>query len=149
MVTLFASIVGFIGSIFPELLKMLKDKNDKAHELKILEKQMEMQKNGASARLEEITSHHNVALQKAIYRTYRTGITWVDSLNGTVRPVLAYSFFILYGVVKFLQVWTITSNAPAFVYLDVLWTEEDHAIFAGIISFYYGQRAINKHRTKK
>jgi hypothetical protein len=149
MVTLFASIVGFISSIFPELLKIFRDKNDKAHEIKILEKQIEMQEKGINARLDEIGLSYDVANTRTIYRTYKTGINWVDSLNGTVRPVIAYSFFILYGLVKFMQISTITGNAPAFIYLDILWAEEDHAIFAGIISFYYGQRSMGKYRHKK
>jgi hypothetical protein len=28
--------------------------------------------------------------------------------------------------------------------VEVLWNGEDQAIFAGIISFYYGQRALGK-----
>ena len=31
----------------------------------------------------------------------------------------------------------------------LLWTTEDHAIFAGIISFYFGQRAMSKLRSGK
>ena len=31
MLTLFASIVGFVGSLVPEILKFLKDKSDKAY----------------------------------------------------------------------------------------------------------------------
>ena len=149
MVTLFASIVGFISSIFPELLKIFKDKNDKAHEIKILEKQIEMQEKGINARLDEIGADYDLANAKDIYRTYKTGVTWVDALNGSVKPVLAYSFFILYGLVKFIQISAISAGAPAFVYFDILWAEEDHAIFAGIISFYYGQRSMTKYRQKK
>ena len=31
MLTLFASIVGFVGSLVPEIFKFLKDKSDKAY----------------------------------------------------------------------------------------------------------------------
>jgi hypothetical protein len=69
------------------------------------------------------------------------GIRWVDALNGTVRPVIAYSFFILYALVKGMQ---FSAGLPW-----LLWTEEDQAIFAGIISFYFGQRAMSKLRQGK
>ena len=39
MITLLASIAGFITSIVPEIIKYFKDINDKKHELDILEKQ--------------------------------------------------------------------------------------------------------------
>jgi len=70
----------------------------------------------------------------------------VDALNGTVRPVIAYSFFMLYAAVKLLSYAAIAgSNAVPFVVIhDTLWTEDDAAIFAGIISFYFGQRAMKK-----
>jgi hypothetical protein len=66
-----------------------------------------------------------------------------------VRPVLAYAFFFLYAVVKFMQLNAITTNAPLYSFLDILWTEDDQAIFAGIISFYYGQRAVSQLRGRK
>jgi hypothetical protein len=149
MITLLASIIGFIGSIVPELLKILKDKSDKTHELKIFDKQLQMQQKGISNRLEEITAYEQIQTNKALYRTYRTGINWVDSLNGTVRPVIAYAFFLLYAGVKIMQFKSLGHNAPLIAYSEILWSENDHAIFVGIISFYYGQRAINKTKYKK
>ena len=102
---------------------------------------MEQQKLGASQRLEEIQLNADIAESQALYRTYSTGIRWVDALNGTVRPVIAYSFFILYALVKVMQ---FSADLPW-----LLWTAEDQAIFAGIISFYFGQRAMSKLRSGK
>ncbi|MFO1242038.1 MAG: hypothetical protein U1E36_02395 [Rickettsiales bacterium] len=36
----------------------------------------------------------DIAESRALYQTYNTGIRWVDTLNGTVRPVIAYNFFL-------------------------------------------------------
>jgi hypothetical protein len=149
MITLLASIAGFISSIFPEILKLIKDKNDKNHELKILDRQFAMQKAGIDSRLEEIGVKADISASNALYSTYKTGIDWVDALNGTVRPVLAYAFFVLYSMVKFLQFSIIGDNAPMVVYIETLWTIDDQAIFAGIISFYYGQRALAKLRGRR
>lgn len=146
MITLFASIAGFISSIFPEIFKILRDKQDKKHELLLLEKQIEMHKSGVNTRLEEIGYDADQSEIRALYETYHTGISWVDAFNGTVRPVLAYAFFILYSGVKLMQ-FTAIINEPDFgSFISILWTTEDQAIFAGIISFYYGQRSINKFK---
>lgn len=40
-------------------------------------------------------------------------------------------------------------GVPFVVVYDTLWTEDDAAIFAGIISFYFGQRAMSKVRGRK
>ncbi|AIL64476.1 hypothetical protein NOVO_00325 [Rickettsiales bacterium Ac37b] len=148
MVTLLAAIAGFIGSICPEILKIIRDKNDKKHELEILDRQLELQKSGFTYRLQEIESSYAMSEARAIYKTYKTGIHWVDALNGTVRPVLAYAFFILYTLVKILQYSMMEANLPLYIYLDILWSVDDQAIFVAIISFYFGQRALNKIKRK-
>jgi hypothetical protein len=79
-----------------------------------------------------------------LYKTYSTGIHWLDALNGTVRPLLAYAFFALYALTKLLQFSLIDDTIPASIY--ILWQDEDRAIFVGIISFYFGQRAMAKVR---
>ena len=136
MFTLLGSLLGFISSTFPSLIKLWQDASDKKHELAVLQMQMQFQAQGHQERIEEINTNADIAESAALYKTYNTGIGWVDELNGTVRPVIAYALFILYASVKITHFsiempWT-------------LWTEEDQAIFAGIISFYFGQRAMNK-----
>ncbi|WP_439271848.1 hypothetical protein [Pseudochrobactrum sp. HB0163] len=139
MITLIGALLGFISSAFPDLLKIWRDAADRKHELAILQMQMEQQRQGHTNRLEEINVQADIAESRALYKTYHTGIKWVDALNGTVRPVIAYSFFILYAVVKMMQ---FSADLPW-----LLWTAEDQTIFAGIISFYFGQRAMSKLRT--
>ncbi len=141
MITLLGSLLGFISAAFPDLIKLFRDAQDRKHEITILQMQMEQQKQGASQRLEEIQVNADITESSALYKTYTTGISWVDALNGTVRPVIAYSFFILYATVKAMQ---FSANLPW-----LLWTAEDQAIFAGIISFYFGQRAMSKLRSGK
>jgi len=146
MITLLGSLLGFITSTFPSLLKLWQDSSDKKHELAVLQLQMQAQAQSHTERLEEINTQADIAESDALYKTYATGIDWVDALNGTVRPVIAYSFFILYAAVKLLAYAAIaSSNAVPFVVIhDTLWTDDDAAIFAGIISFYFGQRAMKK-----
>lgn len=138
MITALAALLGFLSSMLPEMVSFLRDRADRAHELKILALQIEQQKQGALARLEEIRTQGDAAITRAAYRTWYSGIRWVDALNGTVRPVIAYAFFLLYAAVKWSQV---QSGLPW-----LIWSEEDQAIFAGVISFYYGQRAFGKVR---
>ena len=103
MVTLLASIAGFISSIIPEIIKYFKDINDKKHELDILNKQIEYNATNAAKSLEEIHISRDILEQASLYSTYKTEIKWVDTLNGSVRPILAYSFFLMYVGVKYLQ----------------------------------------------
>jgi hypothetical protein len=137
MVTILSAVLGFFGSMLPDVLALFRDNADRKHERHILELQLKQQELGRSERLEEVRLQADAVERVALYRTYHTGIAWVDALNGTVRPVLAYAFFLLYALVKFMT-WVDGGY--------VLWTDEDHAVFAGIISFYFGQRAFGKVR---
>lgn len=149
MVTLFASIAGFITSIIPELLKFLRDKYDKKHELEIMDRQIKCGTNFSKPTIDEIYIAKDIAETASLYNTYKVGISWVDALNGSVRPVLAYSFFALYSAMKAIQYSAINASAIAIEYMDILWNVDDQAIFAGIISFYFGQRTFSKINNKR
>ena len=144
MITLFGSLIGFLGAIFPEFLKLFRDHQDKKHELRLLEMQMEQQRLGHAQRLEEVAIGADIAESQALYKTYHAGVAWVDALNGSVRPVLAYAFFFLYAATKIMQYSLL--DADSAMTLAILWNVEDQAIFAGIMSFYFGQRAMAKLR---
>lgn len=149
MITLLGTLLGFIGSLAPDILKLFQNKQDAKHELAMLQMQKDIQAAGHAAKLEEIGAFADVAESKALYKTWLSGVKWVDALNGTVRPVLAYSFFFLYAGIKLLQFSMIGDlSNPLPWQLAALWTEEDQAIFAGIIAFYFGQRQMNKVRAK-
>lgn len=147
MVTLLGSLIGFISAAFPDLLKIWRDAADRKHELTILEMQMAQAAQGHQQRLEEINAQADISESRALYKTYYSGIRWVDALNGTVRPVLAYSFFLLYFVIKCMQFAMVDLADPLPWQIAALWSVEDQAIFAGIISFYFGQRAMAKVRS--
>lgn len=146
MMTLLGSLLGFVSAAFPDLLKLWRDRADRQHELTILRMQMEQAAQGHQQKLEEINTQADIAESRALYKTYYSGIKWVDALNGTVRPVLAYAFFILYFVIKCMQFTMVDLTSPLPWHMDMLWSVEDQAIFAGIISFYFGQRAMSKVR---
>jgi hypothetical protein len=145
MVTLFASIAGFITSMIPEIFRFFKDLNDKKHELDIMAIQVQMAKMKIGENLNEIKSFYDASEFARLYNTYKTGISWIDALNGSVRPVMAYCFFGLYAFLKYVQYISVTSAIySSGVIIDLLWTTDDQAIFAGIISFYFGQRTFSK-----
>jgi len=148
MTTLLGAMLGFFTSMLPELVTFLKDKNDRQHELQILSLQLKQQRMNQADRLEAISLENEIKLSNGLYKTFYSNIRWVDAFNATVRPVLAYAFFALYVWVKIVAVLSLSSeNTPSFVMLyHTLWTQEDAAIFAGIISFYFGQRSLMKMR---
>lgn len=70
MMTLLGSLLGFLSAAFPDLLKLFRDTQDRRHELKILELQLEQQRQGHTNRLEEIQVQGDIAESRALYKTY-------------------------------------------------------------------------------
>ena len=151
MLTLLGALLGFFSSSFPTLLKFFNQKQDRAHELAIMDRQIELAKSGQTSRLEEVRLQAESAEQVALYQhaqhshVKQTSL-WVDALAASVRPVITYAFFGLYGVIKVSQ-WIILTHtllsAQSFVFL---WSEEDAALFAAVMSFWFGHRALIKRR---
>ena len=147
MITLLASIAGFITSIIPELIKYYQDINDKKHELNILEKQINSATINDQNNLAEIQISQDNLIQASLHSNCKTDIKWIDSLNGSVRPVLAYCFFLLYVIIKYFQYLAIMAEQVLIEYIEIIWNVNDQAIFASIISFYYGHRTFrNIHK---
>lgn len=147
ILTLITTFLGFFTSLLPEVVSMFKAKQDNAHELAILELQMKSAIQGHIAKLEEIGANADIVETQEIYKTYTTGITWVDALNGSVRPVISYGFFLLYSFMKIVQLKYANTELPWTI--QALWTDNDWAVFGAIIGFYFGQRGLNKALGRK
>ena len=143
MMTLIATVLGFFGSIIPQGMKIYQDSKDKKHELDILRIQADLQREGHYQRLEEVAISHDAEQQAAMYRTFFSGIKWIDALNALVRPVLTFSFFGLYVYIKYMQ-YSFVSDESLSLIMDIMWASEDQALFSSIIAFYFGNRTFNK-----
>jgi hypothetical protein len=149
MLTLLGSLLGFLSSAFPDLLGLWKDRADRNHELAIMDRQMELQKLNHTQRLDEINVQADIAESKALYThaSQPSGNKWIEGLRASVRPVLTYAFFSLFATVKVAalvqllnQGFTITDS------LILIWDAETQALFAAVMSFWFGQRALAKLR---
>jgi len=152
MLTLLGSLLGFISSAFPDLLRLWQDHQDRKHELAILDRQMEQMRLGHTQRLEEIAVEADIAESKALYRhdSRPSGVKWVDGLRASVRPVITYAFFLLFTTVKTAALYVLITDQGLTVVqaLPQIWDPETQALFAAVMSFWFGQRALAKARGK-
>jgi len=150
MLTLLGSLLGFISSTFPDLLKFWQDKQDRKHELQILDRQMEQMRLGHNQRLDEIAINADVSQSLALYKhdSQPSGVTWVDGLRASVRPMITYGFFILFAWVKLSAVILLMNQGGLNINeaLIQIWDGETQALFAGILSFWFGSRSLAKRR---
>ena len=152
MLSLLGSLLGFGGSIIPGILDSFKKKQDQKFELKKMEVQarlsaelgkqnLELFKAQADDKEHERLVQHDMVLQQ--------GTGFISGLARAVRPIITYAFFLLFAVIEgtllysALQVGTDFQEA-----INILWDEDTKAIFAAIISFWFGSRAIDKNRSR-
>lgn len=151
LTSLLGSVLGFGTSLAPAVMEFLQDGKDKKHELKLAETQLKLMDKQKQLNLAEakVTAEMEVMLQElknegsSIREAHKplqlTGITWVDALRSSVRPVVTYWFMGLYSYAKF----------TLYIESQPVWDEMDQALFATIISFWFGDRIRKYYQANK
>jgi len=167
MLSLIASVFGFLSSGLPKVLEFFQDRADKAHELKLASMQTERelalaaQGFAAQAKIEEIRTEQ-VALQTDAERQgaaldhdkaiMARADSWVVNLNGIVRPIVTFIFvlelvLINMGLTYFLLFKNGLGQMSVDDFIaasDVIFSESEMALLSGIISFWFGSRQWGK-----
>lgn len=70
------------------------------------------------------------------------------TLRAGVRPLITYGFFLLFAFVKFKGMLhgLYVDHTPAILLLPVLWDEGTQALFASVLAFWFGSRALEKQQ---
>jgi len=154
MLTLLGSLLGFGTSFLPKVMDFFQDRQDKAHELNMMDKQLEAQKVLHSQKIDlahvEADIREIEALHKEQAQTVSKGPQWLAALSGSVRPIITYAFF---GLFCFVEWSIITGLLQAGATLNdavqMAWTEEVQGLFASVICFWFGNRSREKLDARK
>jgi len=144
MLSLIGSLLGFGTSFLPKVLNFFEEKRDQAHELKLMDKQLEQQIKLGEQKLQfmnvEADIRETEALQKNQAQITMKSSTWVVNLSATVRPVMTYLLFIEFMVLTFMLAF----NWIDLQMYDRIWSNEIQAVWAAVVSFWFGQRSFNR-----
>lgn len=153
MLSLLGSLLGFAGSAVPAVTDIFRDKADRKHEIDKMKAMAEMRqqgldfdmqmydKMGADKEHQRLIAHDTAIMQS-------TG--WTSVLQKSVRPVITYAFFGLFATIEItLLMNALEMGTPFDQAIQLLWDEDTKAIFAAIISFWFGSRAVEKARSKR
>lgn len=154
IISLLTMLGGGLMRLLPELLGLLNKHTDNAHELAMMDRQLQLEQSRATARKDEIQlttdAVQTLALLDAqkgalVGQSQLTGVWWVDALNILVRPVTTYYMLILYGLAK-VALFAVALNAGGSVWHAVLqvYDQEDRALLTGILSFWFVGRVLDK-----
>ena len=158
--TLLSTLLGFASGGLPKVLDYFQDRGDKKHELALMamqrEREIALAKEGyiAQARVEEIKTdqiamqtqaQEKIAMWKHDMKIGEGASTWVINLRDSVRPIVTYLFVGLLITVDVAGIWYAYSTGVAFAEaMDMVFSDDEMAILAAIISFWFGSQAFNK-----
>lgn len=157
MITILSMVVGFLSSMAPEFMKRWQDKADKQHELKMLEMQISAQEKGYGYKADEVGvesySKMVVSAHKEQADTLKGASRWVINMSASVRPVITYLFMLAFigfeiaGIYVLLHPTLPWQAGMTFAQATaVVWGDEEMALFAGILAYWFGDRAMARRR---
>ena len=144
MLSLVGSLLGFGTSFLPKVMDYFQDRSDKKHELQVMEVQIRQQKELASQKLEAVNVEADIREIESLHKSMQpTGVRWIDGLRGSVRPIITYCFFGLFVFVEVAAYLSLTAaGVSGLDAVNAVWDEDTKALFAAVISFWFGGRAI-------
>lgn len=146
------ALTGFGGSVVPAVLDYFKGKQEAKQKSEMMAMQVDLMKTGAEIDLKKFYAmanddEHARLIQHDIAMQDDTG--FMAGLRKSVRPVITYMFFALFVAVEGTLIWHALNSGEQLVdVMNHVWDDETQAIFAAIISFWFGSRAIEKGRKK-
>lgn len=152
--TLVGGALGGALRLAPEFLKWLDRKNERSHELAMQDKALEFEKFRSASKMGEIQAYAQAnwnegalsALTASVTAQGKmSGVKWVDALNVSVRPVITYSFMLLYSGIKITTFFAaLNAGADWLQAINLMWTPDDQVIWAGMLNFWFLGRVFDK-----
>lgn len=153
-----ASLLSLLGGglmrLLPEVISLWNKKTDNQHELAMLDRQFELEKQrsaeerakaeiyAASAREVGFLETHKAALESQMQKT---GFAIVDTLNFLVRPIVTYYLLVMYGLFKLGNfIVAVQHGTGKWEAILTVYTPEDFNLLSGVIAFWFVGRVFDK-----
>ena len=162
MLSILSAVLGFATSGLPSVLDFFKQKGDQKHECAMarieMERAMEMAKAGykSQEKIEELKTdqvemdtytQERIALYKHDEKLAEGASTWVINLRASVRPIVTYIFLVLLLFVDITGLmWAMDSGVNFAEAMEIVFSDEEMAIIASIIGFWFGSRTWEKRK---
>ena len=144
MLSLLGSLIGFGTSFLPKLMDYFQDKQDKAHELALMDKQLEQQKVIGAQKLQMVNVEADIRESEALLKhdagLQKRSNQWIVDLAASVRPIITYLLF----VEIFVLTWLLALDMITTEMYQLVFNNEMQAVWAAVVSFWYGARTMSR-----
>ena len=132
----------------PEILNYFKAGQEHKHNLERMQLEMDLMSKRSELKIQELDKQAEIKETEGLYKHDSMDAGgFVNALRGSVRPVITYAFFGLFVAIKTVAVMTLMNEQGADLAgaLNVIWDDNTAGLFAAIMSFWFGNRAVSKY----
>jgi len=152
--TLFGGLLGGVFRIAPEILKALDRKNERDHEARMMEKEMEFAKIKGEIAMRQVDAAMTVAeldtmamALKEQGETARAAGKFVAAISALVRPAVTYWLVILYSAVKIAtMMMAYDSKGDWKEVLVTSWGNDDMSMLMMVLTFWFVGRVYERNK---
>ena len=150
MMTLLGSLLGFGSSFLPEVLNFFKAGQEHKQKMESMKLEMELMGKRSELQLSLLDKQAGIKETEGLYKHDSIDAGgFVNALRGSVRPVITYAFFGLFVAVQIvIMVKVMNEGGNWAAAVTLMWTAETSGLFAAIMSFWFGNRAVSKYLKK-
>ena len=147
MISLLGSLLGFGTSFLPSILDFFKQAQAHKQKLEMMKMQSELLEKKSALRLQELDKQAEIKETEGLYKHDAIDAGgFVNALRGSVRPVITYAFFGLFVAVQIVVMLKVMAEGGNWQdAIPLMWTPETQGLFAAIMSFWFGNRAVSKY----
>jgi hypothetical protein len=150
--SLIGGLFGGLLRLAPEVFKIFDKKNERAHELRMVEAEMEFAKIRGEIAMRQVEAQMTMAEMDTMAQAFKEqsetakNAGWfVSAISALVRPMVTYAFLALYASVKIAAfLIAIDQNGNWKEVLVTMWGADDLAVFNMIISFWFVGRVYER-----
>jgi len=150
MMTLLGSLLGFGSSFLPEVLNFFKAGQEHKQKMESMKLEMELMSKRSELQLSLLDKQADIKETEGLYKHDSIDAGgFVNALRGSVRPVITYAFFGLFVAVQIVIMVKVMNEGGNWASaVTLMWTSETSGLFAAIMSFWFGNRAVSKYLKK-
>ena len=150
------SLLGGIFRLAPEVLKWMDRKDERAHELAMFERQVDLEKTRGEIKLQEVNAQRDLSVDTGVLAAFKSAIDqqtemvkaaggWVAALSASVRPLVTYWILLLWSLIHvWLAVVAWQSGMDAITVFKTMVTADFAALVSGTLNFWFLDRTLAK-----
>jgi hypothetical protein len=152
MLALLSPILGILGSLLPTIVRMFERKQEIKYEIELTKIKLDAAERHADIQFDLESIKANAVERQSLLDHDKSldGGKFINALRASVRPVITYTFWMLFVGVKTAAAYTmIKTGADIPTMLTAVWDQETAALFATIVTFWFGSRVMEKQERQE